>query len=77
MFQSRYTYVGSALLLIAPLFILLMRILFHVQFVLFLLLKLALRFWSVGKGFQVDHSTEARDRIHLSERRIAVKAEAS
>lgn len=29
------------------------------------------------KGFKVDHSTKASDRIHLSERRIAVKAEAS
>lgn len=61
-------------MLIAFLFSLI-RALFNVQLVFWL--KLALRFWSEIKGFRVDHSTKVSDRIHLSERRIAVKAEAS
>lgn len=61
---------------------LLIALLFSLICVLFnvgleILLELALRFWLGMKGFKVDHSTKASDRIHLSERRIAVKAEAS
>lgn len=61
-------------MLIAFLFSLI-RVLFNVQLVFWL--KLALRFWSEIKGFRVNRSTKVSDRIHLSERRIAVKAEAS
>lgn len=61
-------------MLIAFLFSLIL-VLFNVQLAFWL--KLALRFWSEIKGFRVNRSTKVSDRIHLSERRIAVKAEAS
>lgn len=56
-------------------FVFLNSYLFNVQLAFWL--KLALRFWSEIKGFRVNRSTKVSDRIHLSERRIAVKAEAS